>query len=52
MLEFSLSPENCSKLHDALLCLAKFSDSVSVEARSGQVLQEARCSCINTINRY
>jgi len=37
MIQFRLTPESCSKIHDALLCLAKFSESVAIEARSNQV---------------
>jgi cell cycle checkpoint control protein RAD9A len=32
ILNFTLSPEALSKLHDALACLGKFSESVSIEA--------------------
>ena len=32
ILNFTLSPEALSKLHDALVCLGKFSESVSIEA--------------------
>lgn len=34
---FTLSPEHCARVHDALSCLAKFSELVSLEARYGQV---------------
>ena len=37
VLRFELTPSNCVRLHDALTCLAKFSDSVALEARFGQV---------------
>ena len=37
LLKFALSPEHCGRLYDALSCLAKFSDIVSLEARYGQV---------------
>lgn len=36
-LKFSLSPQAVSKLHDMLACLAKFSDTVSLEARKDYV---------------
>ncbi|KAB2579954.1 Rad9 [Lasiodiplodia theobromae] len=32
-LNFALQPEALAVLHDALICLAKFSDAVSIEAR-------------------
>ncbi|OCK96252.1 uncharacterized protein K441DRAFT_657638 [Cenococcum geophilum 1.58] len=32
-LNFTLTPEAASRVHDFLICLAKFSDSVSIEAR-------------------
>jgi cell cycle checkpoint control protein RAD9A len=32
ILNFTLSPEALSKLHDALVCLGKFSEAVSIEA--------------------
>jgi cell cycle checkpoint control protein RAD9A len=34
---FSLGPDSISKLHDALVCLGKFSDSVSFDASHDQV---------------
>ncbi|KAJ9645973.1 hypothetical protein H2199_003016 [Coniosporium tulheliwenetii] len=37
-LNFTLSPESSVKIHDALLCLAKFSESVSIEARQDKAL--------------
>ena len=36
-LKFSLSPEGVAKVHDMLACLAKFSDTVSLEARKDYV---------------
>ena len=36
-LKFSLSPEAAAKVHDMLSCLAKFSDTVSLEARKDHV---------------
>ena len=32
ILSFSLAPEGTSKLHDLLVCLAKFGDYVAIEA--------------------
>lgn len=32
ILNFTLSPDALSKLHDALVCLGKFSEAVSMEA--------------------
>ena len=37
LLKFSLSPEATVRIHDLLLCLAKFGDSVCLEARSDRV---------------
>lgn len=36
-LSFTLSPEAVARVHDAVLCLSKFSDSVSIEARTDKV---------------
>lgn len=36
-LKFTLQPENVARVHDAIACLAKFSDSVSIEARRDKV---------------
>ena len=36
-LNFTLTPEAASRVHDFLICLAKFSDSVSIEARKDRV---------------
>jgi len=36
-LNFTLTPEAASRVHDFLICLAKFSDSVSIEARRDRV---------------
>jgi hypothetical protein len=32
ILNFTLSPEALGKFHDALVCLGKFSEAVSIEA--------------------
>lgn len=32
-LTFTLTPEACARLHDILVCLSKFSESVSIEAK-------------------
>ncbi|KAI9729716.1 MAG: hypothetical protein M1834_006667 [Cirrosporium novae-zelandiae] len=37
-LNFTISPDNVSKLHDALSCLAKFNESVSIEAFQSRAL--------------
>ena len=37
ILSFILSPEGVGRVHDAVLCLAKFSEMVSLEARSDKV---------------
>jgi cell cycle checkpoint control protein RAD9A len=39
ILKFTLSPEALSKLHDALVCLGKFSEAVSIEAVNDKVRQ-------------
>lgn len=41
VLRFTLSPEHCARFYDVLLCLAKFSDLISIEARYGQLLLSA-----------
>jgi hypothetical protein len=37
ILNFTLSPEALGKLHDALVCLGKFSEAVSLEASQDRV---------------
>lgn len=37
ILSFSLNVEGVARIHDAVQCLAKFSDVVSLEARSNHV---------------
>lgn len=37
-LQFSLSPEAISNIHDVLVCLAKFNESVSLEAYRDKVV--------------
>lgn len=37
ILTFSLGPEALGKLHDALVCLGKFSDAVSFDASHDKV---------------
>lgn len=36
-LGFTLSPEAVIRIHDAIVCLAKFSEIVSLEAREEKV---------------
>ena len=36
-LSFALSPEATAKVHDALVCLAKFGETVCMEARGDMV---------------
>lgn len=36
-LRFTLSPERCARFYDALTCLSKFSEFLSLEARYGQL---------------
>ena len=37
ILNFTLTPEAASKIHDLLVCLGKFSDTVAIEARRDKV---------------
>jgi hypothetical protein len=37
VLNFTLTPEAASKVHDLLICLGKFSDTVAIEARRERV---------------
>jgi cell cycle checkpoint control protein RAD9A len=37
ILSFTLNPDSISKLHDALVCLGKFSEAVSIEASNDKV---------------
>jgi hypothetical protein len=37
VLNFTLTPEAASKIHDLLVCLGKFSDTVAIEARREKV---------------
>lgn len=37
VLNFTLTPEALGKLHDALVCLGKFSEAVSIEAKHDKV---------------
>ncbi|KAI0995744.1 hypothetical protein K3495_g12436 [Podosphaera aphanis] len=38
ILSFSLIPESLNKLHDALICLGKFSDTVTIEASQQKLI--------------
>lgn len=40
LLNFTLTPEAASKVHDLLVCLGKFSDTVAIEARQERVGQQ------------
>ena len=44
VLKFRLTPEATAKVHDILLCLAKFGESVSIEARSDKVYTVSQTS--------
>lgn len=45
VLSFTLSPEGVVRIHDAILCLAKFSETVSLEAHRNNVGDlRRRCS--------
>lgn len=37
VLNFTLTPEAASKVHDLLVCLGKFSETVAIEARRERV---------------
>lgn len=37
-LNFTLAPDECSRIYDVLSCLGKVSESVTIEARPTQVL--------------
>jgi len=37
VLNFTLTPEAASKIHDLLVCLGKFSETVAIEARRERV---------------
>jgi cell cycle checkpoint control protein RAD9A len=37
VLSFTCTPEAAAKIHDSLVCLAKFSDTVAIEARQKTV---------------
>lgn len=37
VLSFTLSPDGVVRIHDAILCLAKFSETVSLEAHCNKV---------------
>lgn len=37
ILNFTLNPEAIGKLHDALVCLGKFNEAVSIEASQDKV---------------
>ncbi|MCJ1393789.1 hypothetical protein MMC18_006665 [Xylographa bjoerkii] len=40
-LSFTLNPEGVVRIHDAVVCLAKFSDTVGLEARTGGLILSA-----------
>lgn len=46
VLNFTLAPEAAAKIHDLLICLGKFSDTVAIEARQDRVGSIARSSTI------
>ena len=41
VLNFTLTPEAASKIHDVLVCLGKFSDTVAIEARRERVSHQS-----------
>lgn len=43
VLSFTLPPEGVVRIHDAILCLAKFSETVSLEAHRKNVGDLRRC---------
>lgn len=44
-LSFALSDEGVGRIHDALICLAKFGEQVSLEARHDRVGDTAQALC-------
>jgi hypothetical protein len=44
VLRFSIAPEATSRIYDLLLCLAKFGENVSLEARSDKVRDAAQAT--------
>lgn len=42
ILTFTLTPEALGKFHDALICLGKFSETVSIEATHSRVSLETQ----------
>lgn len=48
VLNFTLTPEAASKIHDILVCLGKFSETVAIEARRERVghLEPLHFNCI------
>ena len=40
VLNFSLTPEATGRVYEALVCLAKFGESVAIEARGDKVCME------------
>ena len=52
-LKFSLSPDSTEKVHDLLVCLAKFGEYVSLEVKGNeQVRDVATIAPIERICRY
>ncbi len=49
-LTFTLSPEGVIRVHDAVVCLSKFGESVSIEARHDKVRSHPVIKEINTMN--
>jgi len=48
ILQVSLSPEATARVHDLLLCLAKFGETVCIEARNDKVPIQAANHHIRT----
>ena len=44
-LAFTLNDEGVVRIHDAVLCLAKFGEQVSLEARHDRVGRPAQAPC-------
>jgi hypothetical protein len=51
VLNFTLTPEAAAKVHDLLVCLGKFSDTVSIEAKRERVGQR-HFSCHASVISY
>lgn len=51
VLKFSLSPDSTGRIHDLLLCLAKFGEYVSFEAKGDQQVLRSTVSSRSLISK-